>query len=392
MNENNFSFIIELGTSKIRGAAFNSSLDNKSVNIEKDNNILLNSNIQNFTETNKLIKSFLKELEKESGTYINSVNLMIDSTEMKSINFSISKNMDGKEINKRDIIFLVRDAKQQVVKNQPDAMIAHIIIVKFIVDNKVYDNHPIDIICDKLSVELNFIYFPKNLVRNLENIFHKNTINVDRILCSSYVRSLNIIEKNNHNSKICVADVGFEKTTIYQFSNKNLVSIKILEIGNHYITKDISKIFSLSIEESENIKKNFDFQKNINENNIIPQEFFKTTPFKDISTKLLNDVIFSRVDEIINLIFDYIVKINNFYKKDLKIYFIGNGSKILLDNFTMKNYLPEVESIEFIDESVLEICKSGSKVIDGHYKSEAIAIPKIPKKTGFFEKLFHLFE
>jgi len=393
MNKNKFDFFLELGTSKIRGAAFKFNSDEKTIYHEEDNNILINSTINNFEKTNNLIKSFLLELEKKSGQYINSISLMIDATEMKSINLSVSKNMDEKEINKKDIIFLIRDAKQQLLQNQPDIIISHIVIVKFIVDKKVYDSHPIDIICDKFSIELSFICFPKNLIKNLENLFYKNTISINRILCSSYCRSLNIVQQNNNNSKICIIDVGYEKTSIYQFCNKNLFHIKTLKIGNNFITKDIAKVCNLSIEESEIIKKNFDIQKNLNKKQMIPKSFFKNSNFKNISSELLFNIISSRVEEIINLAFNSILKNDNFYNKDLKIYFIGNGSKILLDSPDyMNTYLSGVESIEFINETSLEICESGFKVQNGLYKSEAIIVPKIREKTGLFEKLFHFFE
>ena len=37
------------------------------------------------------------------------------------------------------------------------------------------------------------------------------------------------------------------------------------------------------------------------------------------------------------------------------------------------------------------LCERGRDIIEGINKQEVVSIPKTIKKTGFFEKLFHLF-
>ena len=396
MTENKFEFIIELGSNKFRGLSFSKESNAKEIYIEKNNNILINSNIKNFNDVNNLLKNFILDLEKESKEYISNINLMIDSSEMKSINFSIFKKMDGESIKEKDIIFLIRDAKQRLIQNQPHLSIAHIVIAKFVVDNQDYSDQPIDIVCDKFSIELNFICFPKNLIKNLENLFHSNTINIDRILCSSYARSLNASKINYNSGKVCFVDIGFEKISILQFFNENLIEINSLPIASNHITKDISKICHLSIEESENIKKDLKIQKKLTNNNLDKQNleinFFKDTNFKDISYSLLKDVIYSRLDEIIGLIIKNIFEQKNLENKDVMIFFMGNGSKIFQNNLAnIEKISLRAKSIQFLNEKGLEICKSGLKLIKGTYKLEAVAVPKKLEKTGFFEKLFHLF-
>ena len=46
MTENKFEFIIELGSNKFRGFSFSKESNAKEIYIEKNNNILINSNIK----------------------------------------------------------------------------------------------------------------------------------------------------------------------------------------------------------------------------------------------------------------------------------------------------------------------------------------------------------
>ena len=84
----------------------------------------------NLINSKKVIEELIQISEKKIGIHINSVNLMIDTPDLFSIDFSIKKNLEGKKVNKDDIKYLLQEAKQLVQNNNFDKKIIHIIIKK----------------------------------------------------------------------------------------------------------------------------------------------------------------------------------------------------------------------------------------------------------------------
>ena len=80
-------------------------------------------------------------------------------------------------------------------------------------------------------------------------------------------------------------------------------------------------------------------------------------------------------------------------KKNSILIFTGQGSKILNKNsIYLKQEFDYFSEINFFEESTKLICESGLNFINSINDSEVNVIPKKVKKTGFFEKLFHLFD
>ena len=67
----------------------------------------------------------------------------------------------------------------------------------------------------------------------------------------------------------------------------------------------------------------------------------------------------------------------------------GEGSKIL-DN-QGKDKISFSSDIDFLEETLEDICKSGFKFISKLNKQEVVVVPKKQIKQGFFEKFFYFF-
>ena len=50
-----------------------------------------------------------------------------------------------------------------------------------------------------------------------------------------------------------------------------------------------------------------------------------------------------------------------------------------------------INSFSFDDKNK-NICQKGKEIVEGLNKQEVVSIPRVPKKRGFFEKLFHFFK
>lgn len=397
MSKKNYNFYIDLGSSKIRAAAFHKDDIDKNVYIEKDCLVSIKEDQLNLSGINKNLEKIILELEKKTSEYLSNLNLMIDTSSSLSVSLSISKNYEGTKITKEKLQYLVQDAKQQILQNYNELKIIHIIINNYSIDNENYNSAPFNINCEVLTVDITFICFSKKIAESLENLFNKYQISITQMLCTSYAKSINYRDQFTNFENIAFIDLGFEKTSIIIYKDEKLNFFNILPIGGNHITKDISKILNLNLDISEKIKINLNSDILFSEKNedtlILKDDFLKELKNHEESLPLIKKIIFARIDEILDLCFRAIASQESFENTDrYKIVLMGNGSKILNDNsIYIKESLPIFEEILFFEESVNNICDSGIKLSEGINNQEVILVPKKVKKNGFFEKLFHLF-
>jgi cell division protein FtsA len=369
MNNRNFQTYFDCGFSKIRAGTFNEE-NPKEVFYTESEFFVDHKDLD--LEIQKIISTF----EKNTSEYINNVNLMMDSPKMLSVSISISKKFDGSILKKSNVQFLIQEAKQQISKYYTNHNIAHIIINNYKIDDVDYFYLPNDIECHFISMDILFICLPSDLVLYFKSIFSKSNILVNKIICSSYAKSINYKDNLNLSGQVSFIDVGFQKTSIICYHNDKILSLDVLPIGGNHITKDIAQILEMKLEQSEKVKLNFD-------------QTLKLSDGKDVLTEKLQKIIFARTEEILELSAKS-VESNLLMLDQFKMILMGDGSKIL-DN-QHKNKISFLNDIDFLEETLEDVCQSGFKLGTKLNKQEVVVIPKKQIKQGFFEKLFHFFK
>ena len=368
MSNDNYQIYFDCGFSKLRASAVNKN--DLSKVFYKESKFLFNHK-----ELDSEIQKIITYLEKNTNEYIDDVNLMIDSSKMISIGISLAKKLEGPKLKKEDVQFMIQEAKQQISKNYRNKNIVHIIINNYKINNIDYSYLPNDIECNLISLDILFICLPNETVEFLKKTFLKSDISINQIFCSSYAKAINCKDNLGLTEDVSFIDVGFNKTSIICFSQNKIVSVDVLPIGGNHITKDISQILKIEVEEAEDIKINF--SKNINS---LSENFF--------SVELLQKIVFARTEEILELSAKSI-KLNLPTLNQFKMILMGEGSKIL-DN-EHKDKITFSNNIDFLEETTQDICHSGLKQSMGLNKHEVIVVPRKQIKQGFFEKLFHFF-
>tara|TARA_B110000027_G_scaffold125845_1_gene143611 strand:+ start:1215 stop:2324 length:1110 start_codon:yes stop_codon:yes gene_type:complete len=368
MSNKNFQTFFDCGSSKIRAGIFNKN--NKDEFFYDESEFFLDQN-----NLELKVQNIITSFEKDTNEYINNINLMIDSPKMFSIGISISKKLDKSKLKKANIQFLIQEAKQQILKCYADYNIIHIIINNYKIDGIDYSYLPNETECNFISLDIFFICLPSDLVLYYKNIFSKSNIVINQIICSGYAKSINYKNDLNLAGHVSFIDVGFNKTSIISFFSDKILSLDILPIGGNHITKDISQILEIDLEQSEKVKRNFvhNFELLNNEN---------------ISVETLQKIIFARTEEILELCAKSL-KSNSYTSEKFKMVLIGEGSKILDNKY--KDKISFSDDIDFLEETLEDICQSGFKFMTELNKQEVVVVPKRQLKQGFFEKLFHLF-
>ena len=397
MAEKNIETYIDLGSSKIRIGIFDNNSTIKNFFDERNSISDFSLNNFNMDNSNKIIRELIQKAEKKIGVHINSVNLLVDSPYFFSIDISLKKNLEGKKVTNEDIQYLLQEGRQLIQSNYGDKKIIHIIIEKFLFDNKEFDDLPDEKIkCNFLSLEIKFLCLSSLIFDKLKKNLNENHLSIKNIFCSSYVKSLDYNNLFDNFEKKVFLDIGYNKTSITIFSKNKLISFNCIPIGGNHITNDISQVLKITKEDSETIKLSLRESHTIFSKNT-KREFFSDSKIKQkldksISIDLLQKVIYARIDEILNLSFkniNFSLITNN--KKNILI-FIGEGSKLLHSNsIYLKDEFNFFSEMNFFEENNKKICMSGYNFNKKNNLYEVNVVSKKAKKTGFFEKLFHFF-
>ncbi len=393
MAEKNIETYIDLGSSKVRIGIFDNNFIIKNFFDEKNSISDFSLNNFNMDNSNKIIRELIQKAEKKIGVHINNVNLLIDSPYFFSIDISLKKNLEGKKVTNEDIQYLLQEGRQLIQSNYGDKKIIHIIIEKFIFDKRKFDDLPEEKIeCNFLCLEIKFLCLSNLIFNQLNKNLNENQLSIKNLFCSSYVKSLDYNNLFDNFDKKVFLDIGYKKTSITIFSKKKLIFFNCIPVGGNHITNDISQVLKITKKDSEIIKLDLKeshtiFSEKTNEKLALDSKINKS-----ISIDLLQKVIYARIDEILNLCFkniDISSIVNN--KKNILI-FIGEGSKLLHSNsLYLKDEFNFISEMNFFEENNKKICMSGYNFNKKNNLHEVKVVSKKPKKTGFFEKLFHFF-
>ena len=195
MSKKNFHIYLEFSHTELNIAAFNKINNKLEYSNQKLYKSYFNNNELNFDILQNFVEKNILEVEKAIGEFVKDIYLMIETPQSTSINLSVLKNNEGNKITKQDVMYLIQDAKQQILKSNSAIEIIHIITENYNLDNMNHNFLPLDINCKKFSIDIKFICFPKDLLRNFEQLFLKQQIFINKFICSNYVKTFN--SKNN---------------------------------------------------------------------------------------------------------------------------------------------------------------------------------------------------
>ena len=398
--------IIELGDINIKCVIFkiNNNNDSEILSTSITNSEgIHNDVVVNLKKASDAIRSCISVAEEEAKISLKKINVIFEQPDFLCTKFSKHKKIDGSKIHKDDIEFLLKEAKKQLILNDKNQSIIHIFNYNYIVDNKKFVEEPIGVYANLLTHEMTFITTPKNNLKNINQAFIDCDIGIERLISRTFTLGVELLNNKELQFGSVLIDLGFEKISFGLFKNLALVHSITFPIGVNHITKDISKVCSLSMDESTVIRDNIDFsfQNNQNlfdENDYLKNTFFINSNFRKISKKLILNIIKERLDEIIDTLKKQLIVPGFSLTSGISFLLTGEGSNLFnIEKYFTSFFGPNVKRIEQNNmekdrelEKNFVPCLGALKIIKDGWETEAIpeAGRKNIEKIGFFAKIF----
>ena len=353
-----------------------------------------NNRICDYDKFYSLIKENIYLIEQKLNYTFKEVILILESFNPLFINLSGFKKLNGTQILRENITYILNSIKSYVSENETKKTILHIFNSKFNLDNKKIENLPIGLFGDFYSHELSFSLINSNDFKNLENIFNNCNLKIKRILLKSFIEGANTCDNIKNTETFFQIKVNKNKSKIFFFENSSLKFEQEFQFGTDIIIKDVSKVTSLKTETVEKILNNINLNVEKLEEDLIEKKLFNDEAYRKIRKKLIYEIILARVKEISEILIfknsniKYFSKISNAVFLEINNSFnLENTKKIYESTFSIQGCSKVVFLNNLYDEDIL---KTAQKIVHFGWKKEAIPL-SVAKKSilvKFFEAIF----
>ncbi len=357
------------------------------------NRSILKNKFININEAENDIKKGLAIIEKKLNYVFKEVNVVINCLNYSCLNISSFKKLNGSQILKENISYILNSLKTLVTENEQNKTIIHIFNSKSLLDGIQTENLPIGLFGDFYSHELTFLMMENNDLKNLKKIFSKNNLIIKKILIKDFVSGTEMINEKKIESFF---DIKIHKnfSSIVYFDNSSLKYFEKFNFGSEIILQDILKVCSITKETLEIILKDKIFENSeISDNEILEEKYFTQNNFRKIRKRLIYDIVNARIEELVNIIFYRNINFKDFINRKNKVFFFIDDKKIF-NNFSYIFKSHFRENFEFLNlrlDLKSEHFESAANLSSYGWKKEAIPISQTKNSliSRIFQSLFN---
>ncbi len=351
-----------------------------------------NNRVSNIDLSSNVIKENIFLIEKKFNYTFKSLFLIIDNFNPQFINISGYKKLNGSQVLKENITYILNTLKSCVEEIEEKKKILHIFNSKFYLDKKKIENLPIGLFGDFYCHELSFILIHKNDYKNIHNIFDKCSLKIKKILVKNFIKGALISEKYKNMDSFFFININDKNSKIFYFENNSLKFEQNFPFGFDIVIKDVSKITSLKFDSVKKIIEKIELNSGISKEDLLEKKFFTDDSYRKIKKKLIYDVALARIQEISELILLNNTNLN-YYNKRCKNIFIETSKKnecfkeICKTSFKMKGE----SNIYFLEDLSFDgVLATANTLVHYGWKKEAIPFTQSKKSiiTRFFDTFF----
>tara|TARA_X000001036_G_C20637746_1_gene789838 strand:+ start:485 stop:1675 length:1191 start_codon:yes stop_codon:yes gene_type:complete len=341
---------------------------------------------------NNTIKTNIKIIEEKLNHIFQDVTIILDHSFYSSINISGFKKLNGSQVLKENISYILNSLKLAVTENEKEQTILHIFNSKSVLDGKRVENLPIGLFGDFYSHELTFFLIKNNDLKNIKQVFNKNSLNVRKILIKNFIEGAELVDKDKNDETFFKVKINKESSNLSFFDKASFRYVESFKFGTNIILRDIKKVCSIDnkiIEKflSDKLYKNQKFS----DNEILDEKYFIDGNFRKIRKRLIFDIVKARIEEINNIILNKNINLAYLKKNDIIVYLTIEDENIIhnfKENFVY--FFPNYKTHVIENLNIDKITQTAAQLSIYGWKKEAIPITQTKNSliTRIFKSLF----
>ena len=137
----------------------------------------------------KFLDDNIYKIEKEVGSFVKNIILIIDDDKILNINIAIKKKNYENSINQKYLENHLIEVKDIFKENHHDQIIMHMIIVNTDTNENNFSLNNLDVNDDNLYLEVNFISIPDSLTFIFEKLLESHQIKIRQYMSGTYIKS-----------------------------------------------------------------------------------------------------------------------------------------------------------------------------------------------------------
>jgi cell division protein FtsA len=200
--------------------------------------------------------------------------------------------------------------KEREVRDGDVKRVIHVIPQEFIIDDQDGIREPLGMSGVRLEAKIHIVTAAVTSAQNIVKCANKAGLNVMDIVLEPLASAEAALADDERDLGVCLIDIGGGTTDIAVFSDGSIQHTSVLGLGGYHISNDIAVGLRTPFEEAERIKKKFGMAsaRYLGSDDVISVPSVGGRRPRQVSRKILCEIIEPRVDEILSLARQELVK------------------------------------------------------------------------------------
>jgi cell division protein FtsA len=285
--------------------------------------------VTNIEQTINSIRAAVQQAERESGVDIKVVNVGIAGQHIRSVQqrgmYMCNRVED--EITRDDVKQLISDMHKVLLL--PGERIIHALPQEFSVDGENGIKNPVGMSGVRMEANFHVITGQVTAIGNIFKCVERAGLQVKELMLEPLASSAAVLSDEEKEAGVALVDIGGGTTDVAIFQDGIIRHTAVIPFGGNIITEDIRHGCTIMKNEAEALKTQYGSALSTEaESAIICIKGLRGRATREISTKVLAEIIQARMSEILELV-HYEIK-NSGYEKKLigGIVLTGGGSQL----------------------------------------------------------------
>jgi cell division protein FtsA len=353
-----------------------------------------NNSVSDLESAYSLIKENIYLIEQELNYTFKEAVVILNAFNPVFINITGFKKLNGSQLVKENITYILNSLKSNINELEDKKIILHMFNSKYCLDNKKIKNLPVGLFGDFYSHELSFSLIDGNNYKNLNKIFDKSNLKINKFLLKSFIEGTVTSDTNPEVDTFFQIHLNNDTSKLFYFENDSLKYEQTFDFGLDIVIRDISKITSLRINTVKKIISCMKYDTCNSNEELIEKDLFGNENYRKIKKSLIYEIAKSRIKELSEIILTKNINLV-FYNNLVKVIFFKINNRSHLKFFKeMYNLYFSMNSsflVKFSEHITNEnIINNAYKLAHFGWKQEAIPVVQAKKSlvAGIFDAIF----